>query len=574
MKVTWSRNADLHLADALSAQIERTSTDELLAEAAEDFGDADVLVMEFDAAFANAIAQNRRQRLRRWMTDLAGNVFAATRMKVAAGAATAIIISTAALLHVQDRWGVATDPPKHAESSKEDASSGRRSVVRSAPIRTEADEELKALHERFEALRQAGNWAEAKVTAERQLVLAKATYGNQHTRYAGGLSDLADAYLGLGNYAMAEAYLKEGLAITERVLGTNPDVASFLQKLGGIYRVQNREPEALAALKRSLEVAEKSLGHQHPDVVRQRRELAELERITNVATAGAGGPEVVVVLRDGAPIRCCTFSRDGTRLATISGNTVRITRIDQPGASEEIKTAEPPIAVVFSPELRIFTLVHNNSIKMWTAQGKLLKSFGPYSSKVMSVLATPAGPTVLVAGDDTVRIMEGARVLAVLTGHHGPVDVAAFSADGKLVVTAADTTVRVWSRESGMVLSVMRVLKPVDYATFSLDGRKLAFIRRDDPSIEVWDVRMASPLLQIRDRHAPARIVEFSPDGRKLLVAYDGGSMALKDLRTGQGAPSPMFLKEQGTGAAFSPDGNLIAVVSRDMTVDFWKVVP
>ena len=84
----------------------------------------------------------------------------------------------------------------------------------------------------------------------------------------------------------------------------------------------------------------------------------------------------------------------------------------------------------------------------------------------------------MTASDDsTARIWdaESGKEIAVLKGHDGAVRSAAFSGDGKRVVTAsADKTARIWDAESGKEIAVLKGHDgSVQSAAFSGDGKRV-----------------------------------------------------------------------------------------------------
>ena len=78
----------------------------------------------------------------------------------------------------------------------------------------------------------------------------------------------------------------------------------------------------------------------------------------------------------------------------------------------------------------------------------------------MSAAFSGDGKRVVTASDDnTARIWdaESGKEIAVLKGHTGSVLSAAFSGDGKRVVTASDdNTARIWDAESGKEIAVLK----------------------------------------------------------------------------------------------------------------------
>ena len=70
---------------------------------------------------------------------------------------------------------------------------------------------------------------------------------------------------------------KRALAIYEKAAGPeHPAVATLLNNLGQVGKVQGRYAKAEPLIKRSLAIREKVLGADHPDVARSLNNLAEL----------------------------------------------------------------------------------------------------------------------------------------------------------------------------------------------------------------------------------------------------------------------------------------------------------
>ena len=97
--------------------------------------------------------------------------------------------------------------------------------------------------------------------------------------------------------------------------------------------------------------------------------------------------------------------------------------------------------------------------------------------------------------DKTARIWDGesGKEIAVLNGHAGPVTSAAFSGDGKRVVTASsDNTARIWDAESGKEIAVLKGHDDsVLSAAFSGDGKRVV-TASDDATARIWDVTWAT----------------------------------------------------------------------------------
>ncbi len=81
-------------------------------------------------------------------------------------------------------------------------------------------------------------------------------------------------------YSEAETMFRRALEIKEKSLGKDhPDVAMSLNNLAGLYHTQGKYAEAEPMYRRALEICEKSLGTDHPDVATSLNNLAELYRV-------------------------------------------------------------------------------------------------------------------------------------------------------------------------------------------------------------------------------------------------------------------------------------------------------
>jgi len=82
------------------------------------------------------------------------------------------------------------------------------------------------------------------------------------------------AAYGKGDYAEAEKRLLAALKAAEKIFDEDPPLTLSLNNLAEVYRIQNKHIEAEPLIKRSLAIAEKTLGPNHPNVAANLNNLA------------------------------------------------------------------------------------------------------------------------------------------------------------------------------------------------------------------------------------------------------------------------------------------------------------
>jgi WD40 repeat protein len=111
-----------------------------------------------------------------------------------------------------------------------------------------------------------------------------------------------------------------------------------------------------------------------------------------------------------------------------------------------------------------------------------------------------------------------------LSGHSDLVVEAAFSSDGKRIVTASvDGTARIWDTVTGQTLQILKGHSAqLTDAVFSPDDQYVATSSRDN-TVRIWDAATGNEIIQLVGHTDVVMAVNFSPDGRYLLTAgYDG----------------------------------------------------
>ena len=249
----------------------------------------------------------------------------------------------------------------------------------------------------------------------------------------------------------------------------------------------------------------------------------QLEASVKAFQEGAGltadgivGPLTWAALPDGRPM---PLLKEGA-----SGDVVReLQRVLTNGASEW-GTSPQGVDEHFGPRTKAsVTASGDNTARIWdAASGKQIAVLKGHAGPVNSAAFSADGMRVVTAsGDNTARIWDAAsgKQIAVLKGHAGPVNSAAFSADGMRVVTASwDRTARIWDAASGKQIAVLKGhAGPVRSAVFSAEGRRVVTASLDNTA-RIWDVTWATLVRgnTLRERVCAEKLIgaaqEFSAD--------------------------------------------------------------
>src|SRR5262245_8918830 len=170
--------------------------------------------------------------------------------------------------------------------------------------------------------------------------------------------------------------------------------------------------------------------------------------------------------------------------------------------------------------------------------------------------------------------------------HPGPVFAVAFSPDGKLLVTGCkDRQARLWDVRTGALVGTpLRHKGEVMALAFSPSGKAVLTVGEDvrviaelnrieaDVDVRLWDPATGGPIGQPLPHHSPVRAFAFSPDGARLATGDWSGSVRLWETGTGKLVGSPLRHREEVTAVAFSPDGQTLLTASEDRTAQLWDV--
>lgn len=153
--------------------------------------------------------------------------------------------------------------------------------------------------------------------------------------------------------------------------------------------------------------------------------------------------------------------------------------------------------------------------------------------------------------------------------HYGTVSAAAFSPDGRLVVTGSqDQMARVWDAKSGQQTCQMEHAGEVTSVAFSPDGRWV-LTGSEDLTARVWDAESGQQVSFLTHEGAVTSVA-FGPRGRWVISGSRDQTARVWEARSGQQVSR---LEHDGwvTSVAFGPDGTFALTGSLDGEARIWE---
>jgi WD40 repeat protein/serine/threonine protein kinase len=316
------------------------------------------------------------------------------------------------------------------------------------------------------------------------------------------------------------------------------------------------------------------------------------------------GREMLTIFAHSSIAARAVFNRDGTKIASASyDHTVRIwdaTRLEPDPQAGYCVTLTGHKALVtgvaFSPDGRwLASASWDGTVKLWeagasgTPEGTPRYTLRGHSGNVTSV-AFSADNRTLASGswDKTVKLWDLQAPVGDSLAELGTIPCTpwalsiAFSPDGRLLAIGQGNGIGLY--DSGTrkeVAPFKQTPAPVPAVAFSRDSRRLVSAGASDPTIKVWDVAGAKPLIEIAYDPTLNGTAAISPDSRLIASSgplqaaagptvkiweIDWSAKTYKDFRTLSGHSGYVFK------VAFSPDGRYLASGSWDAIIKVWDL--
>jgi WD40 repeat protein/serine/threonine protein kinase len=301
------------------------------------------------------------------------------------------------------------------------------------------------------------------------------------------------------------------------------------------------------------------------------------------------GQTAASVLAHSGAVHAVAFTADGNRLAS-GGFDGRVILWDVADDQMRLrrtivlsKTAVTGLA--FSPDGATLAVSSRPGpdVVRYDVRGSAPVALPPLTgltAQVESVAWSPDGRLLAATSTDrTVRLwkMTDEPPSEVWTSpkHEGAVYTAAFSADSRLLATAAWTEnagVRLWKADSGEpVHTFTGHIEGVVRLAFAPVGNRLASGGRDH-RLHVWDTERLAEHLPPSGQFGNVTSAAFGPDERTLAAGSTDRTVALYDPLSGEQRHRLTGHTDEVLCVAWRPDGQHVASGGADRTVRIWNV--
>jgi len=275
----------------------------------------------------------------------------------------------------------------------------------------------------------------------------------------------------------------------------------------------------------------------------------------------------------GALLSWLAFSSSGQELLGLSGgHTLLSWKVSDASRIAAISDDAAEHAAL-APDGSRLTIGVGASLKTYTLEGRLLHSFEGQNGPVRAFAYSPDGKflaSIASASDVYLWDVAGARLLGALQAHTRQPSALAFAPDSRLLASASTTELILWD----LLAAKPRYTVPLQSAAYTLvacspGGKMLVTVDAGGQGV-LYEAASGREVVRFQ---APRGVITllFSPDGKLLAFAGQSG-LGFWSLETRRTLMLDELAQTPLIGAAFSPNGTLLATTTNEGSVQMWDV--
>jgi WD40 repeat protein len=204
----------------------------------------------------------------------------------------------------------------------------------------------------------------------------------------------------------------------------------------------------------------------------------------------------------------------------------------------------------------------------------LVLTFRGHKGPVYSLAVHPGGIIIATGSEDQlIHLWDplSGEIVNTLEGHGKPVKYLEFSSDGRYLLSAAGTDIRVWDLQEGGFTKYVKHVTHVYNLDFNSDASRFLSTSLKNKFNE-WD-REEAGVIRSFDRHGRSCLAAaYSPDNSRIASGSLDRTIKIWDAESGEVIHDISAHGENILSLDFSPDGKLLASASLDENIKLWNV--